>query len=60
MADYYIKKVLVNFLGVTSWESVPDEVKKVCYKDFPDKASQLGIRFSMNEKKSWNICACLK
>ena len=38
MADYYIKKVLVNVLGATSWESVPDEVKKVCYKDFPRRS----------------------
>ena len=38
MADYYIKKVLVNVLGVASWESVPDEVKKVYYKDFPRRS----------------------
>ena len=38
MADYYIKKVLVNVLGATSWESVPDQVKKICYKDFPRRS----------------------
>ena len=38
MADYYIKKVLINFLGATSWDSVSEEVKKVCYKDYPRRS----------------------
>ena len=38
MADYYIKKVLINFLGATSSDSVSEEVKKVCYKDYPRRS----------------------
>ena len=38
MADYYIKKVLTNFLGATSWDSVSEEVKKVCLKDYPRRS----------------------
>ena len=38
MADYFIKRVLINFLGATSWDAVPEQVKKVCYKDYPRRS----------------------
>ena len=38
MADYYTRKVLIKFLGATSWDSVSEEVKKVCFKDYPRRS----------------------
>lgn len=35
LPDYYIKKFLEDYLNATSWNSVSDEVKKMCYKNFP-------------------------
>ena len=36
MADFNTKKVLMNLLNATSQESVPEHVKKVCYKGYPE------------------------
>jgi hypothetical protein len=35
LPDYYIKKFLEDYLNATSWDSVSDAVKKMCYKNFP-------------------------
>ena len=35
MADFDIKKVLMDFLNAMSWENVPEYVKKVCYNGYP-------------------------
>ena len=35
--DYYIKCFLMNYLDATSWKSVIENVKKVCYKGYPGR-----------------------
>ena len=35
LPDYYIKKFLEDYLNATSWDSVSDAVKRMCYKNFP-------------------------
>lgn len=35
LPDYYIKKFLEDYLNATSWDSVPEAVKKICYKNYP-------------------------
>ena len=35
LPDYNIKKFLEDYLNATSWESVPEAVKKICYKNYP-------------------------
>ena len=35
LPDYYIIFFLVNSLDATSWDSVIDNVEKVCYKGYP-------------------------
>jgi len=37
LPDYYIKKLLEDYLNATSWDSVSDNVKKACYKGFPTR-----------------------
>ena len=32
LPDYYIKRFLQDFLNAVSWDSVSDDIKKVCYK----------------------------
>ena len=34
---YYIKRFLMNSLDATSWDSVSNNVKKVCYKGYPGR-----------------------
>lgn len=35
LPDYNIKKFLEDYLNATSWESVPEAIKKICYKNYP-------------------------
>ena len=35
--DYSIKEFLENYLGCSSWDDVPEHVKKICYKHYPDR-----------------------
>ena len=37
LPDYNIKKFLEDYLNATSWESVPEAVKKICYKNYPTR-----------------------
>jgi hypothetical protein len=37
LPDYYIKKFLQDFLDATSWDTVSDKVKKICYKGYPNR-----------------------
>ena len=37
LPDYYIKKFLQDFLNATSWDTVSDKVKKICYKGYPNR-----------------------
>lgn len=41
LPDYYIKKILEEHQHAVSWESVSENVKKICYKNYP--AQQLPI-----------------
>ena len=34
MSDYYIKKFIMEFLNSTLWDTVPEDVKEVCYKGY--------------------------
>ena len=35
LPDYYIKKFLQDHLHAASWESVSENVRKICYKNYP-------------------------
>lgn len=35
--DYYIKKFLMDFLNATSWDTVNENTKKICYKGYPTR-----------------------
>jgi len=35
--DYYIKKFVQDFLNATSWDSISEKVKKICYKGYPNR-----------------------
>lgn len=37
LPDYDIKKFLQDHLNATSWESVSEKVKKICYKGYPNR-----------------------
>ena len=37
LPDYYIKRFLQDFLNATSWDSVHEKVKKICYKGYPNR-----------------------
>ena len=37
LPDYNIKKFLEDYLNATSWESVPEAVRKICYKNYPGR-----------------------
>ena len=37
LPDFYIKRFLQDFLNATSWETVDDKVKKICYKGYPKR-----------------------
>lgn len=37
LPDYYIKRFLQDFLNATSWDSVNEKVKKICYKGYPNR-----------------------
>lgn len=37
MVDNDIKQILVNTFGSNSWDDVSEDVKAVCYKDYPGK-----------------------
>ena len=41
LPDYYIKKFLEDYLNATSWDSVSDDVKRICYRNHP--ARQLPV-----------------
>ena len=41
LPDYYIKKFLEDYLSATSWDSVSEDVKRTCYKNYP--ARQLPV-----------------
>ena len=47
LPDWYIKNFLQNFLNATSWESVSDRVKKVCYKGYPNRTLPVWDRISI-------------
>ena len=37
LPDYYIKQFLQDFLNATSWDSISEKVKKLCYKGYPNR-----------------------
>lgn len=41
--DHSIKEFLENNLGSTSWDDVPEHVKKICYKHYPDRRPGLPV-----------------
>ena len=37
MVDWDIKKILINHVGITSWDELDESTKKMCFKDYPKK-----------------------
>ena len=37
LPDYYTKQFLQDFLNATSWDSISEKVKKLCYKGYPNR-----------------------
>lgn len=37
LPDYYIKRILQDHFHATSWDTVSEKIKRVCYKSYPNR-----------------------